>query len=419
MRVFPLLLTFTAPQAFALIHLSLTPNTQPFTLSPLITSQDLLKHLETLPTEFTNPSALKRKLKNNRVAQSPTTNNDGCSPQSWSFDATLGDIKTKIEVDLSSTSSNEKPEEKLFIHQRSDATKWKHSLTQESIDNVKEGCVKGSAQLDIRGKKMDVRVLKCTANIASYEAVLPSCIKTTPTALLDLHEQQKLHSVLFFPSQVVGVLSLGGPFLNDKLDAYAWESTAHLPSASSGAPIMVTEVKVGRYTKLLEFRPAVLLPTFPFVYVSSDFELERLYSVVTGAVRLAEVYPEYQLLAKKGWDVWGVPCWEVQQKVELKFGDGWQQVDARGPRVRSGGGLCLGVFVARVGSDLQSSGVGKWVLGWPAMRGAEWVFDSEKDRIGFMRAENFKDAEATDEGASKVKKREDPKETDVPISWKS
>src|SRR5690606_33390047 len=104
------------------------------------------------------------------------------------------------------------------------------------------------------------------------------------------------------------------------------------------------------------------------------FELERLYSAVTGAIKLVKLYPEYRLLLEKGWDVWGVPCWEGE-RVKLKLGGGWQHVDPRGPRVASGGGVCLGVFVSKVGIHPESGGLGLWVLGWPAMRGAEWVID--------------------------------------------
>src|SRR5690606_4216436 len=111
--------------------------------------------------------------------------------------------------------------------------------------------------------QVDARVLKCTANLASYEAVLPSCVKARPTDLVDLQETQKIYYLLFFPREAFGVFSLGGPFLDNSLDRYSWTSTSHLPSSSFGISIMLTEVKVGRFTYLLEHRPAAVLPTFP------------------------------------------------------------------------------------------------------------------------------------------------------------
>src|SRR5690606_1874982 len=111
-------------------------------------------------------------------------------------EASLGGVKTKIELDFSSTLFNSKTEEKLLILQRSEATKWKQSLTHESIEDVKEGCVRGTTQLELGKNQVDARVLKCTANLASYEAVLPSCVKARPTDLVDLQETQKIYSLL-------------------------------------------------------------------------------------------------------------------------------------------------------------------------------------------------------------------------------
>src|SRR5690606_37810292 len=146
--VCPLLLVSTIPQAFALLHFSLTPNAPPFILAPLTTPQSLLTALETLPSTFTNPESRRRKLQNNRVVHFPKPSNEGCNPQSWSFEASLGGVKTNIELDFSSALSNSKSEEKLLILQRSEATKWKQSLTHENIEDVKEGCVRGTTQLE-------------------------------------------------------------------------------------------------------------------------------------------------------------------------------------------------------------------------------------------------------------------------------
>src|SRR5690606_15030727 len=131
--------------------------------APLPTAQSLLTALETLPSTFTDPASRRRKLHNNRVVHFSKPSNEGCNPQPWSFEASLGGVKTKIELDFSSTLFNSKTEEKLLILQRSEATKWKQSLTHESIEDVKEGCVRGTTQLELGKNQVDARVLKCTA----------------------------------------------------------------------------------------------------------------------------------------------------------------------------------------------------------------------------------------------------------------
>lgn len=383
MRSSIIILFFSAliSQTLASISLPLTPNHPPFLLSSLITPHELLQQLEALPSAIINPATDKRAIRDNRVVHLSSINKDDkCNKDSWSIEATVGTVKTRIEIDLTIEKSQKK--ETLSILQRSEATKWHHGITHENIEDVKEGCVKGSTKLTLAAgpKEMDLRVLKCTANLASFEAVLSSCIRSTTMDLLGLYNQHSkgettsnLFSILFFGQRPAGVLTLSGTILSSRREDYTWISTSHLPSPlTDGVPVMTLEVKVTRYTKLVEHRPSILLPAYPFIYISSGFDLERIYSAVTGAVRLSELYPEYMEVEEQGWDVWGVPCWENGGMVSIKIGGGWKDVDPRGPRVAKGSGVCLGVFVGRRGGY---GGGNQWVLGWPAMRGSEWVFD--------------------------------------------